>query len=258
MLAAFVAFSPAGVAAEGGAASEATLRLEGSQWRWEHTREPGGAIAAAPGEASRRYAIAFDEQGRLSIRADCQRVLGSWSVRDGVLELLTGPTTMAQCPEGSLANAFLSALPPTSRPRFLEGGLRIELAGERATVALVALSTELAGTRWRAIGYHDGEQSVVSVLPETEITARFESEGSVVGEAGCNRYQAPYQASDAALSIGPPALTRMHCEHPEGVMKQERRFLVALQQAASQHLDGDRLELRTANGELAVTFVADP
>ena len=61
-------------------------------------------------------------------------------------------------------------------------------------MSLVALPSELAGTRWRVTGYHDGGDAVVSLLPETEITASFGADGQLAGTAGCNNYRATYEA----------------------------------------------------------------
>jgi heat shock protein HslJ len=45
------------------------------------------------------------------------------------------------------------------------------------------------------------------------------------------------------------------CVAPEGVMEQEQQFLKALSTVATARFDGDRLELRTAEGSLAVSLV---
>ncbi|HXV97717.1 MAG TPA: carboxylesterase family protein, partial [Anaerolineae bacterium] len=50
------------------------------------------------------------------------------------------------------------------------------------------------------------------------------------------------------------AATRKACPQPEGVMDQEMQYLAALETAATYQLRGDTLELRTADGALAVTF----
>ena len=42
------------------------------------------------------------------------------------------------------------------------------------------------------------------------------------------------------------------CESPSGVMEQESEYLTALQSAATYRIDGNRLEMRTSSGALAV------
>ena len=48
----------------------------------------------------------------------------------------------------------------------------------------------------------------------------------------------------------------MFCAEPEGVMDQEAQYLAALETAATYTISADRLELRTADGALAVSYVA--
>jgi len=50
--------------------------------------------------------------------------------------------------------------------------------------------------------------------------------------------------------------TKKTCARPAGVMEQETQYLKALATAATYRMDGDRLELRTADGALAVTLSA--
>jgi heat shock protein HslJ len=46
----------------------------------------------------------------------------------------------------------------------------------------------------------------------------------------------------------------MMCSEPEGVMDQEFQFMEALQSAATYKIEGDVLELRTADGALAANL----
>jgi heat shock protein HslJ len=61
----------------------------------------------------------------------------------------------------------------------------------------------------------------------------------------------------ASIDIGPAATTRMMCA-AEGVMEQESQYLAALEMAEVYRVDGDALELRTADGALAVSYGAQP
>jgi heat shock protein HslJ len=102
------------------------------------------------------------------------------------------------------------------------------------------------------LAYNNGKQAVVSVLAETKLTAVFGKGGSLTGFAGCNDYNASYKAAAPKISIGPVASTRKHCEEPAGVGEQETSYLAALETAATYRVEGSRLELRTADGGLAV------
>ena len=127
------------------------------------------------------------------------------------------------------------------------------LAALGALMATAACATaSLAGTTWRATTLHDSRETPASLVPDTEITLAFDAEGRVAGTAGCNRYSAGYVADGETLRFERAALTRMACLRP-GVMEQEQAFVDALASVASARVEGDRLELRRADGTLAVT-----
>ena len=60
----------------------------------------------------------------------------------------------------------------------------------------------------------------------------------------------------AQLRFQAPAVTRMMCPS-DALMEQEQAFLKALSTVASARHEGNRLELRTADGALAVTLVRE-
>jgi heat shock protein HslJ len=47
------------------------------------------------------------------------------------------------------------------------------------------------------------------------------------------------------------------CAEPEGVMEQEQMLLAALETVATAQVEGDRLELRRADGALALSATRD-
>lgn len=114
---------------------------------------------------------------------------------------------------------------------------------------------DLAGTTWRVTRYNNGKQAVVSVLEGTTLTLEFAADGRLSGAAGCNRFTGAYTSSGGSFKPGNVAATQKMCVSPDGVMDQEAAFLKALATAASARVDADRLELRTAEGALAVTAI---
>ncbi len=136
------------------------------------------------------------------------------------------------------------------------GQLALFDADGKALATFTQQSADLAGTSWIVTGYNNGQGAVVSVITGVELTADFGADGTLSGSAGCNRYTATYEVSGTGLKIGPAAATRMACAEPAGVMEQEAQFLQALATAATYRLEGDRLELRTADGALAVNLIA--
>ncbi len=86
------------------------------------------------------------------------------------------------------------------------------------------------------------------------MTADFGSDGTVTGSAGCNNYSAGHEVDGNTISIGLPIATMMACDQPEGIMEQEQEFLTALGTAATYQIQGDFMEMRTAEGSIAATF----
>ncbi len=199
-----------------------------------------------------------------TIRFDADRASGS----DGCNRYSSGVTTTAAairfepkaastqmaCPENvaDQASAFLGALRRASAWRMEGGDLQL-LEGAVLVATFAPQATTLAGTSWSVTGYNNGRQAVASVLRETTLGFAFADGGKVAGSAGCNRFTGTYTAKGEALSFGPLATTRKECPEPEKLMEQEQQFLSALGTVATARFEGDRLELRTKDGALAVS-----
>src|SRR5690606_5307243 len=106
--------------------------------------------------------------------------------------------------------------------------------------------------------YNNGRQAVVSVLNGTRLSIGFPADGKASGFAGCNRFSGTFESQGTSLSFGPVATTRMACASPDGIMEQEQAFLKALETVSIVRFEGDRLELRTRDGELAMTLGRSP
>jgi heat shock protein HslJ len=92
----------------------------------------------------------------------------------------------------------------------------------------------------------------MALVPQSASTLQFAA-GRASGSAGCNRYTASYESGRDTLKFGTAAATRMMCA-TAGVMEQEQAFLSALGMVATFRMEGDRLELRSADGALAASF----
>ena len=112
----------------------------------------------------------------------------------------------------------------------------------------------LIDMNWTLVMLHDGSGQLQAPLPETEITAVFNSDGRTNGSAGCNSYASIYSIDGSALSISLPAMTRMVCEEPQDIMLQETSFLNSLTAVASYQIDGDELQLLDGEGNTVLVF----
>jgi uncharacterized lipoprotein YbaY len=114
----------------------------------------------------------------------------------------------------------------------------------------------LVGSSWLVRAVNNGRQGVVSVALGSTITVSFDSEGRISGSAGCNPYTAEFSLQGDALEIGATSATRKVCSEPERVMQREAEFLIALGTVARFEQRGERLQLRTADGALALDLVS--
>lgn len=214
----------------------------------------GGKQAVAEATAT----LSFAPDGTVGGSNGCNEFSGSYDIAGTSLRFPSEfAATLMACPEPAMAqaDAFMQALKRTATFEVGDAKLRL-LDGRGAALASFATrSSNVVGTSWKVTGYNNGKQAVVSVIIGTEITARFGEDGRVTGTAGCNEYSASYGLDGESIEIGPAAATRRFCGEPEGTMEQESRYLEALQSAATFRIAGDKLELRTAEGALAVSLM---
>jgi uncharacterized lipoprotein YbaY len=242
-----------GVLAPSVAAAAGGRPLVGTLWRWRHLTGPDPLEVPRPG----RYTLELLPEGRYALRADCNTGGGAYTLEDGRLALLPGPMTAAECGPDSLYDRFLGLLSKVERVDQDGERLVLQLAGDAGAMEFEARrEVALVGTAWVVRSYNDQKQAVVSVARGTSLDATFGADGRLTGSAGCNRYSAGYEVEGEGIEIGPAAATRMACPEPEGIMAQESSFLTALSTPANWKIEGERLQLRTARGALAVDLAA--
>ncbi|MDH4105867.1 MAG: META domain-containing protein [Gammaproteobacteria bacterium] len=228
------------------ATQEPASWLEGTAWVLD---ELPGHVLTAPGNVTLQFG-----GGRASGSDGCNRFAGGFQADAKALQFsqLAG-TQMACEPEVmAQAGAVTGALMATRAYR--DAGRRLELLGaDGKTVAVYkAQELQVEGTAWEVTGINNGKGGVASLVADTNVTLQFGPESRASGTAGCNRYTAGYTADKGALTFAPAAATRMMCA-ASGVMEQEQAFLQALTRVATVRMEGDRLELRAADGALMVS-----
>ena len=186
----------------------------------------------------------------------CNRYAGGYTIAQQAFKIVPPlASTQMACPETTTrqAKAYIEALTVAVSYQVTDGDLRL-IAADGATVAtFIAQATELANTSWQATGINNGKGGVVSLVAGTAVTLKFGSDGQASGWASCNHWSASYTAERSSLKFGPAAVTRKMCAEP-GVMEQEQSFLKALDSVSTARVEGDRLELRTEQGALALAL----
>ncbi len=192
--------------------------------------------------------------GKVAGSDGCNNYTGTYTADGTNIKFSQIAATLKACPDPimSQATAYQQALAQAATYKADTQQLVLSDASGKALATFTVQSTSLGGTSWIVTGYNNGKQAVVSVAAGTELTANFGADGKLTGNAGCNDYTASYQSDGNKISIGPAATTMKACE--QTIMDQETQYLAALATAATYRLDGDKLELRTADGAMAATF----
>lgn len=104
---------------------------------------------------------------------------------------------------------------------------------------------------------HDGEWNIIQIGNETTDanfslpSLRFSADGAFNGKA-CNSFRGTYTTSEAGLTFGAAAATKMAC--PEPLMKQEHSLFQAFESVTSYIITDDgSLLLQDKNGATLIT-----
>ncbi len=230
--------------------------LEGTTWQLIAYLDGGGNLTLPYREAP---ATLLMQDGQAGGTTGCNNYFGSYTLDGDSLTFGPMGATMMACPEpqSMQEQAYLAGLGNVAGYVIVGNQLHLLNAdGEIIMAFEPQVSAGLTGTIWSATGVNNGNQAVVSLVADTQITAIFAEDGTLSGTAGCNNYSTTYEVDGDSITIAMGASTMMFCGEPEGVMDQEAQYLAALETAATYTVAGDKLELRTADGALAVSYVA--
>lgn len=100
-------------------------------WQWTGTATPAETIDSP---APERYTLELAPNGRLLVRADCNRGTGSFRIGAGTIALGPIATTRMACPPGSLDARYLADLQRAARFFVAGGVLHLELPADAGTM----------------------------------------------------------------------------------------------------------------------------
>jgi heat shock protein HslJ len=205
--------------------------------------------------------------GGYNIVADCNVGGGSYTYgEDGALQLGPIRLTKATCPEGSQDQAFVSFLESVtnatvdengavtltgadgSSATFISGEAVVE-SGDLETVT--AEEDPLVGTVWQWTGFTEptGAGDLTVEDPESYLLL-FLPDGTYAINADCNIGRGGYAREDSALTLEPPALTRVLC--PEGSLSDQ--YVQFLERVQSYVITDDGVLELTLDDSGVMTF----
>ena len=89
-------------------------------------------------------------------------------------------------------------------------------------------------------------------IVQTGVSAQFDGT-TVSGSAGCNSYNASYEASGSDISFGPIAATKKIC--PEDEQSTEDRYLQLLAEIGSFEVSGRSMSMNDTDGTPVLQFM---
>ena len=227
---------------------------------WQATGINNGTGGVTSVLAETTVTAVFAADNTLSGNASCNMYNTTYEASDGEMSISPSiVTTRRACTEPitTQEGQYLTALANATSYKIVGDKLELRDADGSLQVSYVAIpATPLVGTTWEAVSYNSGGQATVSVMSGSRITAVFNEDDTLNGNSGCNTYFASYELSGAdGLTIGGVGNTMMACLD-DNVMTQEVAYLTALGTVTTYSISDNKLELRTADGTLAVSYVA--
>jgi len=233
--------------------STGPANLGGTSWRLVEF-QGGDETVLKPDDPS-KYTIAFQPDGRLSTRFDCNRGRGSWKSA-GPPQLEFGPLalTRAMCPPGSLHDHLVKQWPYVRSYVIRDNHLFLSLMADGGIYEFEPMSTEttveLENTYWKLT--HLGESPISREFQVKEPHLIFNTgTNRANGTGGCNQVSGSYEVDGSRLTLGPMIGTMMACEKG---METELGFTDALGKVSGWKIAGRELELTDAEGMVLARF----
>lgn len=118
--------------------------LTANKWYWNVYVTP---TDRHPVNEPRSYELAFAKDGTLSVKADCNRAIGKYSLAGSKISITIGPTTLALCPGATRSEQFLELLATSAELFFVRDMLIISLSGESSLAFNAPSIVDLCGDK---------------------------------------------------------------------------------------------------------------
>jgi heat shock protein HslJ len=192
-----------------------------------------------------RYSVQFQTNDTVSARAGCNRVAGTYSAGDSVLDISLSVSTLALCPSDTHGEPFLELLDGATTFEINPDGFMI-LSGKAGQLRF---RPSLTGVVWEWQDLRGGDDSFVAPSRPADYTLTFMPDGKLAIQTGCVRALGTYATDGSALEIAVNSSSQAEC----GPGALAERFLRDLGEVSSHVFrDGNLyLALRTDAGILA-------
>ncbi len=198
--------------------------LVGETWQWVGLRETMPASQSLIPD-SENYTLTFNDDGTVSIKADCNVAIGSYQLSGDQLTISLGPTTLAECGPESSYTQFLTLLEQAAGVGMGYGNLVITLANDagemffqRATTSSLAADLEpvtqdqLVDILWQWVSLIETMPASQSMIADSEnYNIVFRADGTYSAKADCNQLMGSYELLGSQLRLEPGITTLAEC-----------------------------------------------
>jgi heat shock protein HslJ len=225
--------------------NQKSMPLLGTGWVLTSLVTQEGEIFIPPANAP---LLNLSEDNSMTGNGGCNNIFSEFTAENGNIEFGPIGSTMMFC-DGlmELEAGFTTGLDVVTRYEI--SGDRLLLSDDSYTTVLTffAADVELVRTQWR-LYVLNGEEIPENINVTLNLSPEGDnSEGSIFGSAGCNRYSGTYSLEGDRLTINIPLLTAMECD---AGMDVEAAFIAALQGELTFQIFYNRLILTSENNTL--------
>ncbi len=240
-------------------------------WQWTDLVETQPAAQSVVPNPE-NYTIVFASDGTAQIQADCNAVMGSYTVEGDQLTIQLGPSTMAFCGDESLDQQYLGLLITVGSFALEDGWLKLSLiegagtmgftndgmaetaqagaepapAGEQTPPQAEPAQADIVGIVWEWEAFQDTAEINDIAVPDPSLyTLLLNPDGTYNIKADCNTGSGSYTLEGSSISFGPGPMTMAMCE-PD-----------SLDQTYLQYLGDVVTYVLTEEGKLALNLKMD-
>lgn len=214
----------------------------------------GTAITGYQPVADTQLTLAF-EGDQMSANAGCNTLGSTYTFEGGVLAWSGTPrATMMACSDELMAqDAWLTDLFTKGVDATLDGSTLTLTSGDVEITLMAVTESPLNGTTWMLDGTIEADTAVASLPADADVpTLTIDDDGNAAIFTGCNRGSTTVEITDATLTFGPIALTKMAC--PGAGSELEATVTKVLDGEVDYTVDGDALTI--TNGSSGLVYRA--
>lgn len=193
------------------------------------------------------------EENRVNGNGGCNTYSGKFSYKDGVFSAPNVAATMMACFQQNRESDYFAMLGGQNTVKVINGVLTFMSGGKTVAEFVKGVDPAMLSGKWLLESIAGEDINALFTEGDKQATLEFNAgEGRISGNAGCNRYGAPYTLNSTIVEVGAIMSTRMACPNLTG----ESKFMETLSGTSLIDVTYDKLTF-SKNGNVTLTFVKE-